>query len=186
MHFIQSLNKYANFHPDYNRTKTHGFVQFNAFITDDGRQALKIEKERILQEKVHNSSIDLNNSIIATNKAVQNTNTRMLEHADRQEGIMETQLQVTRQQVDLTDRQVGLVSAQNGLYRTTLILSGFNILLTFIVIIITYKSNSDKELISIQQSQLAEQQKEIKQLRLLKSDTVHYVLHYPLLKNKKK
>jgi len=114
----------------------------------------------------------------------------MLEHAERQEDIMLQQSGFTQQQVTFTERQVTLIEqqvtlirTQNNLYRNTLILTGFNILIGIIILVITIKSNSDKQLISTQQSQLTDQQKELKRLQLLKSDTVHYVLHYPLLKS---
>jgi Tfp pilus assembly protein PilN len=67
-----------------------------------------------------------------------------------------------------------------------MILTAANIIVAFALLRVTQSSNSDKETISTLQSQLESQRKEIKQLQLLKSDTIHYVLHYPLVKKEVK
>jgi len=193
VYFIDVLKEYVNFNHQYTRTLEHGFVQFMGFLKKEGRIALAAYRESKLQEKAHKSSIDVNESIIATNRAIDTTNQRMLEHAETQEammktqsGFMERQAEFSGQQVGIMDEQKKLVEKQNTLYKVTLFLTGANILVAIVLCIATLSSNSDKELLSTQQQQLTDKDKEIKRLQLLKSDTVHYVLHYPALKSKLK
>lgn len=142
------------------------------------------KKNKELQQILNKSTIDVNASITATNKAIAVVNKRMLEHANAQEKIMKAQNGFYEQQVEIMGKQTKLITTQTTIYKYTLILTGLSILLTIILLIITINSNSDKELISIQRLQLRDQYKEIQRLQLLKSDTVHYVLYYPLPKNK--
>jgi hypothetical protein len=190
LHFIEVLNKYINVNGQISRNPNFRFVGINAFINEEGRISLQKYHESKLQERVHNSAISVNESLEATNEAVKTTNIRMLEHADRQEVIMlqqsgfaQQQVKFTEQQVTLIEQQVTLISTQNNLYKNTLILAGINIVIGLIILWVTINSNADKLSIISLQSQLKEQNKEIKQLQLLKSDTVHYVLHYPQLKS---
>jgi hypothetical protein len=194
LYFLECLKEYTNYdHHMLSYLEGHGIVGLELRMTNDGLVSLKAENDRRLQARVHNSSIELSQSIMATNNAIQQTNTLMLGHAERQEAIMLTQSEFSRQQVafteqqvQLTDRQVRLVDTQNNLYRITLLVTGINVIIGLIILIITIQSDSDKKLISALQIQLANQQKEIKRLQLLKSDTVHYVLHYPQSKSKPK
>ena len=176
-HFLDEINKYANFDNRYSSNGVHGFSPIMAFITPDGRKVLMDEKERELNEKAQKSAIDanrsainVNDSIIATNNAIQQTNTLMLGHATTQDGLI--------------DRQLKLVSRQNRLYIYTLVLAAINVGLGIAIYSATVSSNADKQSISTLQSQLVTKDKEIKSLRLLKSDTVRYVLHYPKQKSK--
>jgi hypothetical protein len=98
-------------------------------------------------------------------------------------GTLETN---TKRQTKVLEDQEGIFEKQTNLYRYTLILTGFNALIGIIILYSTASSNADKLSISTLQSQLSTQQKEIKRVQLLKSDTVHYVLHYPEMKNKSK
>ncbi|MDB5142970.1 MAG: hypothetical protein JWQ66_1683 [Mucilaginibacter sp.] len=179
--FLNALRPYTNIDAStvYPSRSLYGFSTFEIHITDDGIKAYKAERDRIRQREV-------DESVIATNNAVQNMNQRMLENAKSQAEIMLQQAGFTGEQVELAKRQVTLIGNQNKLYRITLFLTGLNILLSIVIIIMTHNANGDKELISNQSSRLQEQQKEIKQLQLLKADTVHYVLHYPVLKSKSK
>jgi len=189
--FLAALEPYTSFNEDTEyrfdiSPPNYGFVGPKISITNDGITALKSERDRIRQAKVDQSAIDVNQSIIATNTAVQNMDKRMLEHAQTQEAIMLEQSGFSSKQVTLTERQVTLIGTQNKLYRITLILTLFNILIGIVILIITIKSGSENKQISTLQLKSIEQQKEIKRLQLLKSDTVHYVLNYPVLKKKKK
>jgi len=190
--FLDELKAYTTFknHTSYRRERPYGFIGLNIALTNGGLIELKKEQDRIKQGEVNQYSIDLSKSIIATNNAIQTTNNRMLEHAEKQEAIMSAQSGFSEQQVTFTERQVKLieqqvilVSTQNKLYRNTLILAGINILIGLIILVVTINSNSDKLSIVSLRSQLTDQRKEIQRLQLLKSDTVHYVLHYPLLKS---
>lgn len=194
--FLKDLEKYTTYshlYPNHRRELSLGFIGLNIALTHDGLIALKKEQDRIQQGEVNKYSIDLSKSIIATNQAIQNTNNLMLEHADKQEAIMSAQTAFSEQQVAFTSQQVGimgtqthLIEKQNALYKFTLILTGVNIAVAVGLFIATVSSSADKELISVQRSQIEAKNKEIRRLQLLKSDTVHYVLYYPLLKSKKK
>lgn len=158
--------------------------QFYVRITQDGLNAIHDHWNALDNRKLAQSALDVNESIVATNKSVIETNRTMVENGN-------AQIRVNQQIADNSDRQVGimdeqktLVEKQNTLYGFTLALTACNILVAIILCYVTIISNADKELISTQRSQLLEKQKEIKRLQLLKSDTVHYVLHYPQSKNK--
>jgi hypothetical protein len=193
--FLEDLAKYTTYDKSilFTRKQPYGFNKLIIALTEYGLNALKKEQDRVTQREANQVSIDLGKSIIATNNAVQNMNVRMLEHAERQEAIMLAQSGFSEQQVAFTSQQVGimgkqthLIEKQNALYKFTLILTGVNIAVAIGLFIATVSSSADKELISIQRSQIEAKNKEIRRLQLLKSDTVHYVLHYPLLKSKKK
>ena len=183
--FLDSLNSITNFNQStpIRDEPNLGFIGINLAITNIGIDALKGERDRIRQGIVDQSSIDVNSSIIATNEAIKNTNLRMLEHAEKQESIMLSQSDFTGQQVIFTERQLTLVSKQNALYRITLVLTAINIFLGLGILYATVSSNADKQAIERLNTQLSAQSKEIKQLLLLKSDTVRYVLHYPKSKS---
>jgi len=190
--FVTALMKYTdiNQYTSYRREAPLGFIGLNASLNNDGAIELKKELDRVIQGEVSQSAISVNKSIISTNDAIKDTNKRMLEHAVSQENIMreqsnfvKQQLTYTEKQTKFTEDQVGLVKTQNKLYKFTLILTAVNIAVGLGVLIATLMSSADKELLSIQRSQLASKDKELKQLQLLKADTVHYVLHYPILKN---
>jgi len=191
--FLDALKPYTNFsdYTSYRVESPYGFMGVKIHITNDGIDALKAERDRIAQRivnesamEVDKSAIDVNKSIKATNDAVIDMNKRMLEHADRQEVIMLNQSAFTEKQVSIMERQSVLIDKQNRLYKFTLILTAANIFVAIILCVATVSSNADKALISTQWSQLAEKQKEIKRLQLLKSDTIHYVLHYPKSKSR--
>jgi hypothetical protein len=186
--FMESLTELTNFNQyiTVQDQPPHGFINLKLAITNNGVNALKAERDRRRQRAVDESSIGVNKSIIATNEAVQNMDNRMLEHTATQVEILKQQSNFSEQQVKLTEQQVNLVAKQNKLYRATIILTGMSVLGSLFVLKVTIDSNADKELISIQRSQLEDQRKEIKQLQLLKSDTIHSVLRYPVSKNKKK
>jgi hypothetical protein len=179
--FMDSLTDITNFnqYTAVNDQPPGGFINVQLAITSKGVDELKSERDRIRKREVDESSIGVNKSIIATNEAVQNMDNRMLEHAA-------TQVEILKQQSGFSEKQVGLVERQNRLYGITLWLTAINIAVGLGVLISTFLSNADKELISTQRSQLELQRKEIQTLQLQKADTVHYVLHYPVSKSKKK
>jgi len=183
--FIDSLVSITDYRrTPYRREQNFGFIGFQISITSAGLFQFKEEQDRVLQSKAHASTINVNDSITATNKSIANINKRMLEHASAQEKIMLMQANFSEQQVGIMNQQTTLITTQTNVYRYTLILTGVSVLLTILLLIITIKSNSEKELISTQRMQLRDRDTEIKRLQFLKSDTVHYVLHYPLSKNK--
>ena len=155
-----------------------GFFRFKVHITNSGINALKEERDRRRQGK-------LDKSVMATNEAVRNANIQMLENARNQEAIMQEQARFAGEQVQLGNTQLTLFRTQNNLYRIIAILTGVSILLSIVIIKMTYNDSNEKELLSHQNQIIEEKNKEIKQLQLLKSDTVHYVLHYPVSKGKK-
>jgi hypothetical protein len=188
MRFIEALSPFITNNNEYSINAHNSFPKqfltpFYVSINNEGIKELDNEHQKHQSKVLNNSAIDANNSLIATNNAVQETNKRMLEHAEEQSKFVQTQLGYTKQQTVFTSQQVGLVQRQNTLYKFTLILTAVNIGVGLGVLIATLNSNADKELISIQRSQLLSKEKEIQQLQLLKSDTVHYVLHYPQQKS---
>jgi len=183
LYFIEALREYINFDSHYNRSAQFGFGHFPAFIKQEGRDFLKEYRKNKLEERAHNSAISVNESLIGTNEAVKNTNIRMLEHADRQEVIMHTQTGFTERQVKFTETQLVLFEKQNNLYKITLVLTALNIILGGGILFATLNANADKQAIERLNTQITSQSKALKQLQILKSDTVRYVLHYPLLKS---
>jgi hypothetical protein len=161
-----------------------------ADLTDHLQHESELKLNKLLIENQETAKL-ASQSVINTNESIVATNKKMLEHTERQEKIMEDQKGFSRQQtgflqqqVTIMDEQKTLVGKQNSLYKFTLYLTGANILVAVALLYSTINSNADKQSIATLQSQLEAQRREIKQLQFLKSDTVHYVLHYPISKNK--
>ena len=188
-HFLRSINK-----DDTPHDKTSGYIRFDpvrlnalksfrdvpdtwfdwfqAAITDDGIKALREDNERLLREKVSQSAIDVN-------KSIQKANEAMIDNAKIQTGI-------NQQMATNSFTQTTIFGNQTRLYRNTLILTAINIILGGGILYSALKSNADKLVIERLNNQVISQNKEIKQLQLIKSDTIRYVLHYPKFKNSSK
>jgi hypothetical protein len=183
--FLEDLKKYTNYadFDEGNRDSQYGFIGFMLAINNDGVIALNKERDRLKEGELTQSAIDVNQSIKATNDSIKQTNKLMIDHAEKQEAIMSSQSDFIEQQVLFTRQQLGLIEKQNSLYKITLILTFLNIILGGGILWISISSNVDKQAIEQLNTEIVNQKKEIKQWQLLKSDTIHYVLQYPIIKS---